>query len=145
MTSCTAQKAHTRWTTTKLESRVVEVLHECGDDGHTQLAFEAKDAAKGVHLYTSAAIGAKGLQLYSEQVTIGKLKGGKKALLHRVDVRHDDRTDSRIDVCTFDTDGTPTCGFAEVTCPETGCKEPEIIKGALWIHAKDGRKRYVIE
>ncbi|HSD86512.1 MAG TPA: hypothetical protein VLB44_03320 [Kofleriaceae bacterium] len=138
-----ASNEHTRWIEVKLDARKVELLHECGSaDAHAKLAFEAKDG-KGVHVYTSAVLDK--IQWPPEVMTIGKLKGGKKALLHRVDLRIEDQATSRIDVCTFDSDGMPKCGHAEVTCPETGCKPPEIMKGALWIHAKDGRKRYVIE
>jgi len=151
----------------KLDKRLVQVVHECGmSDQRTQLAFEAKNPDDGVQVYSSAIIAYAIPTLHdvrpsflavAEQSTFGKLKGGRHALLHRIDTAQrgvdvdgtraapDSRIDSRVDVCTFDTDGTPMCGYVVVECPEMGCKPPELIKGALWIHTKDGRKRYVIE
>jgi hypothetical protein len=137
-----ASSEHTRWAEAKLDARRVVVLHECrGSESHTVLAFDAKDGPR-MHLYTSAVIGD--LRWPTELLSIGTLKGGKKTLLHRIDTPDADQTDSQIDVCTFDSDGAPVCGSVEITCPETGCKPPEIIKGALWLHAQDGRKRYTI-
>jgi hypothetical protein len=93
------------------------------------------------------------VSLLGETTTVTKLKS-RKVLLHRVDTAHRSiRSDgsvesemhmSHVDVCAYDKE-VPSCGSAEVECPVTGCKAPEIVKGALWLHAKGGRKKFKIE
>jgi hypothetical protein len=118
----------------KLDGHEVQLLRECDGD-HEKLAFETKD---GWREFDSGAIGG------SEQTTFSTLKK-RRMLMHRIDTRDGDTSHSRVDLCGYDKSGAPQCGTASVECPETGCQEPTILKGALWLHAKGGRQRFPIK
>jgi hypothetical protein len=138
---CDKPDARVRATRLTFDDHEVNVLRECSKDiktPRTQLVFESKDGK--YQSYWS------GTGQWSEQLVIGKLKDGRHALLHRIDTDAAGETDvkGRVDVCAYDKAGALGCGFVEFDCPETGCKEPEILKGALWVHAKGGRKRFPI-
>jgi hypothetical protein len=128
-----------RMTRTKLDGHEVGILLEC-DQAHTQIALETKDG------WTRFASGAVGMREITKITKFGK----RRVLVHRIDTRVNDDAEthhdtSRFDVCTYDKADAPTCGSVEVDCPETGCQEPSFLKGALWLHAKGGRKRFPIE
>jgi len=118
----------------KLDSHEVQLLRECDGD-HVKIAFETKD---GWREFDSGPMG------FSESTTFTKVKN-RRVLMHRVDTRDGDTSHSRVDLCGYDKAGVPQCGSASVECPETGCQEPSILKGALWLHAKGGRQRFPIK
>lgn len=145
---------------TKLDGHEVQVLHQCGaTDLGAELAFETKDGWRffdgGLIAYQAGNMTDAPLHvsLLSETTSLAKLKS-RKVLVHRVDTSHrairsdgtveSETRKSHVDVCAFDKDGGPSCGSAEVDCPETGCRAPEIIKDSLWLHAKGGRKKFTI-
>jgi hypothetical protein len=126
-----------RITKTKLEGHEVEVLRTCAQ-ASTRIAFQTKDG------WTEYDAGA-GTTGRHESTTFEKI-GKRRFLVHRVDtyVSNESAT-SRFDLCAYDKSGAPQCGAVEVECPETGCQEPAILKGALWLHAKGGRKKFPIK
>ncbi|HUS31076.1 MAG TPA: hypothetical protein VMZ53_21345 [Kofleriaceae bacterium] len=131
---CKGDNDFLRVARTKLDGHEVLVLGDCAGT-HSYLALETKS---GWTRFVSAPGWGS--------VTSTKLKK-RDVLLHRIDTYVDqDKSTSRVDLCVYDDKaGTPSCGSAEVECPETGCREPEIIKGALWMHAAGGRKRFLID
>jgi hypothetical protein len=131
---CKAADDRLRMQKLKLDGHEVQILRTC-KAGSSRIAFETKDGWR-----ERVSGPADGMELTSI-VKIGK----RRVLLHRMDRRvSDDKTTSRIDVCSYK-DDVPQCGVLEVECPETGCREPSVVKGALWLHAKGGRKRFPIE
>jgi len=118
----------------KLDGHEVQVLREC-DGHHAKIAFETKS---GWHEFDSVDING------GEQATITKLKN-RRVLMHQIQTRDGDTTTHRVELCGYGKDGIPECGFVQVECPETGCQEPTILKGALWLHAKGGRQRFPIK
>ena len=130
---CKSDNDFLRIARTKLDGHEVLLLSDCAR-AHSQLAFETKS---GWHLFASDP--------YGGTTSIVKVRK-RNVLLHRADTYGDrDTSMTRVDLCAYDKEGAPACGSAEVQCPETGCRDPEIIKGALWLHAKGGRKRFPIE
>jgi hypothetical protein len=130
---CKGDNDFLRSSRTKLDGHEVLLLSDCAG-AHSQIAFETKD---GWRMFATSPAGG----------FASILKWRKRnLLLHRVDryVSPESST-SHVDLCAYGKDGVPSCGSAEVECPETGCRDPEIIKSALWLHAKGGRKRFPIE
>lgn len=119
----------------KLDGHEVQQLRECDGDHDEKFAFETKD---GWREYDGGSIGG------SESTTFMTLKK-RRMLMHRSDTRAGERATQRVDLCAYDKAGAPQCGSASVECPETGCQEPAILKGALWLHAKGGRQRFPIK
>jgi hypothetical protein len=133
---CKDATVHVRVERLELQGHEVDVMRDC-DQAHVLIALQTK---AGWTLYTGGAPG-------SEQSSFATVKK-KRALLHRTDTSTGSGDSlhviSRVDVCTYD-DSIPKCGAVSVECPETGCKAPEILKGALWLHAKGGRQKFTIE
>ena len=130
---CKDENDFLRTSRTKLDGHEVLLLTDCAR-AHSQIAFQTKD---GWRMFVTSPAGGF--------ASIVKWKK-RSLLLHRVDSYvSPDKSTSHVDLCAYDKDGAPSCGSAEVECPETGCRDPEIVKSALWLHAKGGRKRFPIE
>lgn len=134
---CKDTSSHIRTARLDVQGHEVDMLTDCART-HSQIALQSKT---GWFVFASGDVG-------SESTTFASIQK-KRALLHRIDTSSGEgdalRRASRIDVCTFNDKDIPLCGAVEVECPETGCKVPEIVKGALWLHAKGGRKKFTIE
>jgi hypothetical protein len=118
----------------KLDGHEVQLLRECDGD-HERLAFETKD---GWREFDSGVSGS------SETTSFLTFKK-RRMLMHQLVTRDGDTSRARVDLCAYDKTGAPRCGSVSVECPETGCKDPAFLKGALWLHAKGGRQRFPIK